>query len=1160
MTSQKKKRNRRPRIITALILILSFLIAVIPGLSLSAQSSDTDEITIVREEQDRRTMSEKHFLCSDGSMMAVSYSGDVHYLDAEGNYQPIDNTLMYNAAKKQYRTAGNPNFSVSFAAAAGQPAAVIQDKEGNLLATATSVAFTTAGNLTNSSLAAQPASIFVQNEERVEISGLSKNAPEVTQVSELHSEILYQNAHTGGVSSEYAVDGYSLKENVIFDAPIGYTSIQTVYSMEGLCVEVTEEGSLLLYNDTWDLIYTVAAPYMYDAAGQVCPSVAVSAALTDGVWTVTYIPDEAWRTSSDRVYPVVFDPLISYDWGINMNDMYRSVYSENDNRNVFSQNSFLNMGYTHPNAGGYVEWTSFFNPTVYPTVPQGNVPTGVSFVFSVYETIGSGTIRVFPVEAWIKGEGEDNIDAFKAGNYTLGNWIEEFDYVDDYDYGNAEYVNLTYTVQLSVNEYGNCSCENVSRKEDCQCGKFKYGYVMYDCTEPGTSAHRLVFNNSRATNVADRPMIQVVYVPEGLYGKVTTLHHSSTGLYMTAEENYMVTSSTDATVKGLWRFQPADIGSFVIQSQYYEGKCLSVTEDGYVEMIDSPEFIVDNSCLWFVSVSQYGYTITNEKYLCKLYIDYDAEEGYIYRIDTDRSASWEEKQWQLYDLLPELNGVQTSLANLEAGGFLVPTSANTVGVVQGITEDVQWRFVQSPQQSFQIVPVDNPGKCLANVAGDVELVTVSSSFAETTQFWYLTESQGGYIIENVANHSKLSISNHNGTLSCTLTGMEQVWTFENYVAPEGVVTFKKANSDLYLKNLTGKAYEGEDIGVGSYEYTYDKCGFRLRYDEGFNAYYILPISSCNGQFMALTAKNTTSTTGNTVEQRCFDGDDKDNSGSDDWDDENADDETQVINHARQLFLMEWHLDGSYTLVLDSQGGTGNNPVLVLTANSDNTVTLSPRNADLSNQKWNLSAYQYQYKNAEGVTVTADYTEVENYYRSFGFISPFGNNAQGVSNYPLTITSDFGLRNSSSGGSTNHKGLDLKTGIANRNLYSPIGGGRVVAARTDRVEGDHQAGTLAEAGNYVVIETNITAFENPNYKVCIVYMHLHSADMSKVDTEVSTSDCLGTTGWTGLSSANNSHLHYGIFLKNSDMSATNWNTYPLSPLLFFESSGYAITKT
>ena len=78
MASQKTKQKQRRRKTTALLLILSFLIAVIPAIPLTAEKADTDEITIVREETDRRTASEKHFLCSDGSMMVVGYSGDVY--------------------------------------------------------------------------------------------------------------------------------------------------------------------------------------------------------------------------------------------------------------------------------------------------------------------------------------------------------------------------------------------------------------------------------------------------------------------------------------------------------------------------------------------------------------------------------------------------------------------------------------------------------------------------------------------------------------------------------------------------------------------------------------------------------------------------------------------------------------------------------------------------------------------------------------------------------------------------------------------------------------------------------------------------------------------------------------------------------------------------
>ena len=473
----------------------------------------------------------------------------------------------------------------------------------------------------------------------------------------------------------------------------------------------------------------------------------------------------------------------------------------------------------------------------------------------------------------------------------------------------------------------------------------------------------------------------------------------------------------------------------------------------------------------------------------------------------------------------------------------MPSSDSAVGIVSGVTKD-RWEFVQSTQQSFQIVSVDYPEKCLAAADdGNLSLVTKSSSTAATTQYWYLLENGNGYIIENVASHEKLSVSTQNGALTCTLSDEEQVWTFMDYVAPEGVVTFEKGKSDLFLKNLTGKAYEGEDIGVGSYEYTYDKCGFRLRYDEGFDAYYILPIASCNGQFMALTAKNTTSTIGNTVEQRYLDGEDMDNTGSNDWDAEDARSGNQVIDHARQLFLMEWHLDGSYTLILDNQGGTGNNPVLVLTANSDNTVTLSPRNADLSNQKWNLSAYQYQYKNAEGVTVTADYTEVENYYRSFGFGSPFGINGR-----DLIVISDFGARYKTT---KMHNAIDLRASE-----------GTVLRATIDGIVVD--VGSDTNAGNFVKIDTGIPAFGNSNYTVCIGYMHMkdNGIEVSELDAEgnpyeVSQNDRIGLSGNTGVTEG--PHLHYAVFLHQVDSSSYSATANPINPFLFLSVNGYDISK-
>ena len=224
MKLQKVKNKQRRRKNTALLLILSFLIAVIPAIPLgcfplTAEKADTEEITIVREETDRRTANEKHYLCSDGSMMAVAYSGDIHYQDENGKYQIIDNTLSYNAAKGQYRSTGNPNFRVAFASSAGQPGVMLQDAEGNALVAVTSVALSPMSVAAMQALTAQTASLTVRNEAKVDVTGMHKESAEVLSVPEMHAEIAYQNAHGSGISSEYIVDGNSLKENVIFDTP-----------------------------------------------------------------------------------------------------------------------------------------------------------------------------------------------------------------------------------------------------------------------------------------------------------------------------------------------------------------------------------------------------------------------------------------------------------------------------------------------------------------------------------------------------------------------------------------------------------------------------------------------------------------------------------------------------------------------------------------------------------------------------------------------------------------------------------------------------------------------------------------------------------------------------------------------------------------------------
>ena len=493
----------------------------------------------------------------------------------------------------------------------------------------------------------------------------------------------------------------------------------------------------------------------------------------------------------------------------------------------------------------------------------------------------------------------------------------------------------------------------------------------------------------------------------------------------------------------------------------------------------------------------------------------------------------------------------------------MPTTAATIDVVQGITEDVQWRFVQSPQQSFQIVPVDNPGKCLANVAGDVELVTVSSSFAETTQFWYLTESQGGYIIENVASHEKLSVSNQNGALTCTLSDESQVWTFMDYHVPTEVSMLSSlANPTLYLKNASGKNYNGQKISVGEDERedaieglpeylqyceennisdeeksigvdVYlgkiygDMCAVRIAYYIQYDAYMIMPISSSIGYQRGvgkISGSSNAVLVNNTVD---------------------PDEPNDVVDVNQLLLNFELQSDGSYVIKLRSK------PTIALTDNGNTqTVTFtSVSNGATNSQKWTFSNYQYILQDGTKLP----YSDVEHYYSSFDWGSPFGSTG-----WPLTVTSDFGVRYMRSTNPNDfHKGIDLRT-EGERELYAPYDG------TIERVIDYNASGT----GLYIVVRMDCEIYQDPvsevEYGLFITYMHMSDIEDSlKKGDSVTKGQKVGESGKTGGNYQH--HLHYQVSLMPIDdpdtevneAAGASINDFVLNPLWFLTPAAYSI---
>ena len=113
----------------SLIMSLALLVQMIPLQIFAAETEpekalqetpiSTEEhtsVTILGEDVSKRTASVKHYRMSDGSFVAVSYDGPVHYQDKKGQWQDINNspvTAIDSSGEEIYQIA-NDEKTVSF--------------------------------------------------------------------------------------------------------------------------------------------------------------------------------------------------------------------------------------------------------------------------------------------------------------------------------------------------------------------------------------------------------------------------------------------------------------------------------------------------------------------------------------------------------------------------------------------------------------------------------------------------------------------------------------------------------------------------------------------------------------------------------------------------------------------------------------------------------------------------------------------------------------------------------------------------------------------------------------------------------------------------------------------------------------------------------------
>ena len=302
---QKKKRS-----ISAIVAGVLFLTTFFFPITTAAQEENNvqDSVFILYEDESRRGESEKHFVLSNKTILAVDYPTVVHRLDASGVYNDIDNRLKLSEETGNYENTYNEFFNVSFSKADYEQLVSVKAADAPKLSYYTKVIKTNLELLPNP----EKSEIEVYQGAENDFAGAEVKKTSF-ELSAFETSVLYKSLYgvSESISAKYTLYGDSIKEDLILESNNGIAAFQTEYSIPTTSVIADETGAIYFYSEKEVPDYVVEAPCMYDAAGNFCTDIMVEVLETESGCSVTYTPDSNWLNDETRQFPIVFDPHVT---------------------------------------------------------------------------------------------------------------------------------------------------------------------------------------------------------------------------------------------------------------------------------------------------------------------------------------------------------------------------------------------------------------------------------------------------------------------------------------------------------------------------------------------------------------------------------------------------------------------------------------------------------------------------------------------------------------------------------------------------------------------------------------------------------------------------------------------------------------------------------
>ena len=297
------KQNSFEIKVLSLVLSVLMTISALPLSVFAIESTDgnteeiADNLNLVKdvvEIKELRDENVKHFRLEDGSYMAAQYEVPVHYLDENGDWQDIDNSLTESGSE-----ISTKNAKIKFAKKITGNGTLLTIHESNHKITMSldgAIKKTTGSIIDNNSM-----------------DGSTKLQKMLT-LENLSARVLYKDI-LDGVDLEYIINSYDVKENIIVKKKSTNYSYTFTIKLNNLNAVLDEKGQILLSDASSGTVeYIIPTPTAYDADGVYADSSLLCYSLSDtgnGKYTLRVNVDTDWMNSDDRAYPIVIDPPIS---------------------------------------------------------------------------------------------------------------------------------------------------------------------------------------------------------------------------------------------------------------------------------------------------------------------------------------------------------------------------------------------------------------------------------------------------------------------------------------------------------------------------------------------------------------------------------------------------------------------------------------------------------------------------------------------------------------------------------------------------------------------------------------------------------------------------------------------------------------------------------